>query len=367
LQLDSSTAIYTNGVGSQITAGLQSKSNSFYLVTGSAIHAGVQEALKGAVAKDCERVIDEVFDTAQSIVAESGYEGIDYTVREQRDLAKALCYVWIKERASRFLSEYKPIAIEPEIRAILYEDSRYKVVLMLRPDAIVERLSDGALLQWELKSKSTLNKNWVDSWEHNLQLVGQQLGVRQFAKDRGLGDRMLGGAYIEALIKGMRKRGDDGQWRQETPLIYAYIKPGDGFAIADQISHSWKRGWERRLVSEVASLEAWVMGLDSEITATKAIVVPPIQPSEYDIEMAAEQWGLRAIQDTEHAQQINGIRDQSERQRRLNLYFPQNTDHCFRFGRCWAYDLCWSPSVTTDPIASGLYKAREPNHPEGDD
>ncbi len=299
------------------------------------------------------------------LVAENEHPDLGFAIRESSDLAKAMVLVWLKERKECFDSEYRVVAIEPELRTTLWSNQDYEVVLMMRPDAVLERRQDGALLQWELKTKQSITSNWINGWEHNLQLVAQQLGIQEYARQSGLSDRSLAGAFIEALIKGRRERDEsDGLIKQQSPLIYAYSKPGDGLLVQDQLSPSWKKGWRKSLTSDFLPLEEWIFNrLPSEVTAIKAVIVPPIQPSADEIHQAAEQWGMAAIADYEHAAALRAAPEQQQ-EHLLNQYFAQNTEHCFRYGKCKAYELCWQPGVAADPVGSGLFQTRVPHHNE---
>lgn len=298
--------------------------------------------------------------------AETDNYDLPYAIKEASLLAQALVLVWYKERMQRFLEEYNVLATEQEIRSLIYEDEGYEVWLMSRHDAICERRSDGALLQYELKTKSSVNKNWIDSWEHSLQLMGQQVGLYQWARQAGLADRPIAGAYIEALIKGMRKKNDEGIYRQETPLLYAYVKSGDALLVQDVISHSYRKGWSKKLISDVMLIEEWILQeLPSEVTALKAVVVPPLRPSTEEMASAMEQWGHAVIQDHEHAQEAFSSSDHYNKII-MNSFFKQNTEHCFRYGKCGFYDMCFNDQVREDPIGSGIYQQRIANHPEGE-
>lgn len=311
------------------------------------------------------QAVQKVFQTSHDVCAEPDHPSVSYALREQEDLSKALTMVWHRCRSDRFFQEYRCLAIEPEIRATLYEDQDYKVVLMCRPDAIIERISDGALIQWELKTKQSINKNWIDGWSHNLQLIGQQLAVRQWARDNGLGDRLIVGAMIEALVKGKRDKDDAGIPKQSSPLIYAYVKRGDGLLVQDILYQTWKRDMPKLLVSDFMPLERWVLHELPDIVVTpKACVVPPINPSEYEVEQAVEQWALGAIRAHRAARAVSSEPNPVRRSRLLNEHFPQNTEHCFRYGPCPFLSPCWDSACNEDPLASGQFIAREPNHPE---
>jgi len=47
----------------------------------------------------------------------------------------------------------------------------------------------------------------------------------------------------------------------------------------------------------------------------------------------------------------------------LNISFPQYTHSCTYPGKCQFWDICWG-SAKNDPIGSGLYQLRIPNHPK---
>jgi hypothetical protein len=283
---------------------------------------------------------------------------------EQRDLILALALAWLRVRRDHWQAEYKVAAIEPEIKTTLYEDNNYKVFLQSRPDVIAERLDDGALLQWELKSAKLVTQYWAPSWEHNLQLVGQQLAIEEWARANERDASSVGGACVEALLKGRREKDKDtGIQRHQTALIYAYVSRGDGLLVPDQLSQTWKRGWQKELVSKHMPLEQWVLQqLPLEEVVNKIVVVPPIKPSRWEIEQASEQWGLAAIANYEQAMLINNTGDDSRRAHLLNKYFPQNTSQCWQFGKCRFFDLCFNPAMAEDPLGSG-FVMREPNHP----
>lgn len=310
--------------------------------------------------------MEEMFQSDGSLTGEADHQDQEFALHEACLLAQALVCVWYKERCKRFLEEYNVLAAEQEVRSLIYENDEYQVWLMSRHDAICERRSDGALIQYELKTKASINKNWIDSWEHSFQLMGQQFALAQWAKQNGLQDRPIAGAYIEALLKGMRKRDDSGIYRQETPLIYAYVKPGDDLLVKDVFSPSYRKGWSKQLIDKYMSIEDWVLReLPSEITALKAVVVPPLRPSAEEMKDILEQWAFAVIADYEHNSLM--IEFPQYKQMMMNKFFGQNTEHCFSYGKCHFYDMCFNEQVQQDPIGSGIYQVREPNHPEGED
>ncbi len=237
---------------------------------------------------------------------------------------------------------------------------------MLRPDGIVERRSDGTLQQVELKTKASVNDNYIKGWEHDLQLIGQQVGLRQWANDNELGDRQLGGARIEVLLKGTRKRNKVGEMEQQSPLIYAYTKDGAGDFLeagTQQTSWEWKPRHTKRLASSLMPLQQWLDMLPPEEIVSRCLVLPEINPTDDEIAIAKRQWGFAAIREWLGLQAVRlaGASEES-----LDEHFPQTTSYCFQMGKCSKFDLCFNPGVMADPIGSGKFIERVSNHPEGE-
>lgn len=344
--------------------GIQPAKQKGYYITGKALHLACQMIMTGSAWVDVEEAIDGLWDAVINVSThEDDHPDHVYYIKEQRLLSKALGLVWLKERYPSWKAEYRVLTVEPEIRTRLYQTEEFEVILQSRPDIIQERLSDGAIGQWELKSKANLNANYIKSWEHNQQLIAQQLAVHQWARDNNLGDRLVIGAMVEVLLKGARKRDKGGFPKQDSPLIYVYAKAGDGI-IPVVWQTAWKRDWPRVLVSEVAPIQQFIMELDSEITAPKAACIPLLAPSEYEIAEAAEQWGLAVIADHQNITCMEEFApyENDNTNYWLNKFFRKNTDYCYQKGPCQFLSACWDTTVNRDPLNGG-YMLREENHP----
>lgn len=347
--------------------GLQRKGTPVYFAVGEAVHVGVQSAMLGFDWPTIKMKIENNFDEHSSLRDGSEILLADQR-QEQLDLSIALCYVWYKLRLPQFLEEYKPLFIAPDTPVIeqemvstIYEDEEHIVRLMSRPDVVCERLSDGKIVIWELKTAGVINDGWIKKWTHALQLLLQVFATEHFLKDKGV-KRDIVGIVVEGLQKGMRKKDNAGIKRQSSSLIYAYVKEGDGFIIKDQYSHTWKKGWSKRLVSSFMPLETWIDALPLEVIQETIAVVPPLLAGREEMDSVVGQVAFRAIDWTSKNNKLfhNPKIDETVL---IDQLFQQNFDSCHDFNQdCEFMDACFMQSVKDDPIESGLYEEREANH-----
>lgn len=358
----------------QATRGITPKSRPWYFPVGQAVHVGIQALASGSDWLAAKAAIEASWaGSLEGVVMEEDHHDVQHGLKEQHDLAIALCYVWFKERWPTFSAEYRVLAVEPELRATLWSGTsrsgrKYRVVLMSRPDLILERVHDGAIVQLELKTKAMVNDLWRKSWDRNLQVIAQQLAVREWMKENGYEDRLLGGATIETLVKGSRKRNKVGRWEQQSPLIYAYCRGGfnDPLLGPPQMSPTWKKDWDHRLASEIMPLEEWIDGLPVDERSTKCIMLPALRPSNEEIARSARAWALSAIADFE-AMQVVDKGTPLEHMALLDEFFPENGEACYAKGACSYLKFCKDPVAALEDLAQAGFVQREVNHPEGDE
>jgi len=123
---------------------------------------------------------------------------------------------------------------------------------------------------------------------------------------------------------------------------------------------------EPRLVGYKCDAQA--MGVTKE-HPLDAIFIPPVtvyrqedelrdlvEQMEHQERRIAE--GVRAVREAE------AQRDEGEIRHALNVHFPMTRRACEYPSTCFASKICFgSAEIRRDPIASGLYKIRVPNHP----
>jgi hypothetical protein len=343
-------------------AGIVPKGTPSYFAVGEAGHVGVQKSMLGYSWPEVQDFMYVPFReplTADKLPLQGEY------LQEQIDLAYALVYVWRKQRMPVFHQEYRVLdlpsgpAVEREINVPIYRNGEYEVVLMSRPDVIVRRTADNAILLWELKTAATANKGWIKKWQHAMQLLLQVKATQHLLQEEGI-DKPVVGIVVEGLIKGQRKEDSFGIRRSTSPLIYAYTKKGDGFLIKDQMQTGWKKNWNKELVSYNMPLVDWIDSLPEEILQDCCRVVPPILADADSIQSVCRQVGTRAIQLHEATLTVNGSQ---EEQVALDTHFQQNFNACDEYDGCAYADCCFMANVGSDPVGSGSFVKRTPNHP----
>ena len=172
---------------------------------------------------------------------------------------------------------------------------------------------------------------------------------------------------------------------QQSPLCYLWVKPG--MTAADtEIAHSF--GWtdasgkERKLawqswnqapVWEHTTVGAWIDLLDAGTVQPEAgrdilseQLVPPVTVfrQEDDLRDMVEQVEAQEVQVARDMAYVQEIDDESEKRSRLNQRFPQTRTACSYPGECAYVPICFGGAdIRRDPMGSGKYKARVPNHP----
>jgi hypothetical protein len=356
------------------TRGWERKKLSLPLATGSGAHRFVEALLLGVdVATAVQEAKDEYI--AQAIAR--GVEGEADTqenklVQEQGALIEALGWGWARVRLPKLLAEYDVIDVEREEFTALSDD----VGLASRSDAVLRRKSDGRLFVYNPKTVSNpSDARWQLQWEVDMQLMTETLAV-----ERRLGESIYG-VLIEGFDKGIRVQeknelGEKIGYRQSSPLIYGYKCEANPPLVPQTIydfEYTRKKGWRRFPVWEekfghAANLDYspiayWVNWLPVELIEAQFVPLPPIMRDERAVESVVTQ--IVAIEEQVRTRRDAVENISGDNTRALDLAFPQNFHSCLYPSRCGMFDLCHTSGVGDDPAGSGLYQARESNHPVG--
>lgn len=275
---------------------------------------------------------------------------------EQEYLLVGLLLAWAEFRLPLLREEFEFTLIEQELRWKMGEFEGVEVVDLLRLDALLKRRSDGALFYGEFKSSASCDEGWVKSWEINSQAL-----INISAVEEILGVR-IHGILIEGLEKGYR--GEDRSKRrlgeiQHSPLCYGWRfgsrLESEYFPGALKVSW-WEEGKSPQEVAEILG----------ERRKSLLIPLPPIRPRPTLLARHRRQALMQELRVFRGMEEIEG--NPEAREILLDLHFPQNPDHCRRFKRspCPFLDICYDEQVGMDPLGSGLYEPRIPNHPEGE-
>jgi hypothetical protein len=332
--------------------------------------------------------------------AQSGGSDYDAYLRaEQACLLEALVRCWARRGLPRLLAEYKVLEVEREGKWMLYEDHlhEYKSLewhrlwFLSRPDALLRHRQSGDLVLQSFKTTGQMDARKLRDAERDMQGLSEGVEVEQ-----RLGERITAIRY-EYILKGERDKrsrvakalsarvGFEARI-QQSPLCYLWVKPG--MTAADtEIAHSF--GWtdasgkERKLawqswnqapVWEHTTVGAWIDLLDAGTVQPETgrdvlseQLVPPVlvYREDDDLRDMIEQVEAQEIQVQRDLSWVREAQDESEQRSRLNQRFPQTRTACSYPGECAYVPICFGGAdIRRDPMDSGKYKARVPNHPE---
>jgi len=383
--------------------GLERRALNQHLAFGGAVHdamAIIMEEVKVTDAVPDEGVVAAAIDSAlwgfrreveqrgfdlqaDSLVEMDPYTGditetkadTQWMVDQYVDLLEALVRGWVLVRLPALLADFNVVSVESEKRLLIpttfkageevREDEEVALVFLARIDAQLRRRMDGATVVLNFKTVSEAKSYWVEGWQTDQQTISEMLPVEY---ETGT---PCAGVLIEGLVKGRQNvqwpKGS-GHWYHGSPLIWAWCKQGDGFQREEWAAkYEWTdetgafrrlgKGWERVRASQEfpGGIAAWLRFLqerEPQLLNSQFVSPPLVSRQGSEIEEWLEQVKHREVEIYESAGEL--ARD-----------FPKNThnNNCLFPSRCQFYDICWGSSKD-DPIGSGLYQIRQPNHPE---
>ena len=289
----------------------------------------------------------------------------DLAAREAATWIEASMWVWVIERLPQFSKEFEVVAVEQELQMPLGDilhgrnpgnQHQTPVIWLSRPDMILRRRADRSLFVMDFKSSGFKE----DAASIDLTLAHKVLVYAQLAAvEHAYGEPVTGYLY-EGIYKGQNREDKRlGFKRRYSPLAWAYCSPGDGLSKASVDPENWRMGTARLLkdlpgwtikdyVAEVLTAEQRQAQL---MYSAESIGANPAQ---------VERWKSQVL--FEEAKWLRWHADGA------NLdALPQNDDQCMRYRGepCSYLSACWDEAVRSDPVGSGKYCARTPNHPEG--
>lgn len=300
------------------------------------------------------------------------------------DLLEGLTIGWCLVRLPQLLQQYRVVQVETEERLVITGDNTNvdQLMFLSRPDAILERRTDGALVILSLKTTSDPNQMWLENFKTDQQTISEVLPV-----ESRLG-REVAGVQVEGLVKGQQRTEwpkGSGNKHHSSPLVWGYRKEEGGLADEWKAQFEWKdeagnnrrlgKGWNRNRVAESypGGIPEWVSFLyqaEPDLLRSQFPSLPLISRSANELEEWQTQVKYREIEVANALVQLR-LGDQSYnpeiRQQVLAQAFPKHTTGCAYdpqfHSKCPCYPLCWG-SEGQDPLGCGSYKYREANHPE---
>lgn len=214
--------------------------------------------------------------------------------------------------------------------------------------------------------------------------------------------RILGVRY-EYLLKGARRQDKKdaelpGRYVADTPLVRAWKQDG---ITADDRRWAWTydwyglegkdgskhtlsyRSWQKSPVWKFMPIAQWIDMLDrGDVVQPDAYdengvamdclgeqFRPPVtvyrnEDSYRDWMESTEATEVEVAQRAEEVRRARAEGGEAAERSALNRLFPKNLRACIFPGVCPAYPLCHGPeSIRRDPLGSGLFVIRQPNHP----
>lgn len=250
---------------------------------------------------------------------------------------------------------------------------------------------------------------------------GGTSAMAQYLYNQPTPPRVLGIRY-EYLLKGERWKDKDLSARlgvdarsQRTHLLRQYVatstpKKGDGGYSLGDVCWSWDyvkedggkgtlawANWKSRAAWEDGGIKAWIDCLDSttdtmsgydsttgleprrlgwggpaqrmgytDMHPLDAVFPPPmiVYRGEDELRDWVEQVASQEREVAERVAEVRAAANDGEKRSLLNRYFPQTRRACEYPGTCAYTRVCWGgEDLRSDPVASGLYRERVPNHP----
>ena len=244
----------------------------------------------------------------------------------------------------QWLEQYDLLCTEFECTNPLSPDVTYQA----RPDAIVYRRADQTYWYIQDKTSSLSPEHFTQGWDKHAELHATCVTI-----EKALGLTMTG-SLVQGWYKGYLKTGT-----LYSPLAYCWLKPGQPGVGKPQPSFEYRAGWPRVPITDL-DVAAWVKSLPDALIQQQFPVTQPILLRRDLAQTYYDQVLHRELE-------IKLWRDDctlDEASRRAK--FPMHFQHCDEYGKykrpCTYRECCWAPTVTRDPVGSGLFVARTPHH-----
>lgn len=320
--------------------GIVPAKRALYFDIGDAYHKAVA-ALK--MGEDTDEVVNDNVPPFRDALAANGM--IAEKVEEQATLVEGLIRAYARHVLPALVREYRVLDVEAEF-TMDHDGCRQGV----KPDSLVERLSDGTLWYWEEKTTGWVGERWFQQWPRNIQLHSTAEAV-----ERHLG-REVSGVIVQGAYKGYEREG-----KQSSILCYGYQRPG--LTAGPEVLYEYRAGSRRVPVWELSGgIRQWVGCMPNEVLSTLFVQTPPIFLQRRLVEAFRRQVALRERQ-IRDACELTNTGDQEEMRTLLDNVFPQHFSECApAIGNPCAYaDLCYNPFAEEDPLRHG-YTWRQPHH-----
>ncbi len=346
----------------------------FDLECGKAIHAHVEGV-------DDTENLTAVHDSLVNVETPDGWNAY----HEACALHKGLTETYTRFLKPQLEAEYELVASEVEMTMELAPGIQW----MSRLDGILRRRSDG--LYFVLECKTTDDKYTDDlmgSSRTNFQLLMECEALRrhllelrhylELEEGKIQPTAEVGGAVLLVFNKGNKKKATE--WEEDhgktgrrrlSPFTYWHGKSLADGSMEYQLEWTNKKGFERIPTWTIPGWYDILMENEKwrEVAKLQVQLWPSVDFDEVRTASVIRQVVSRERRVAHYKAQAAALpADSSQQPVLVDTYFSQDFTNCLNDGgfrkRCAAYDLCHSPNVARDPLSSGLYEVRVPNHPQ---
>jgi hypothetical protein len=399
--------------------GIVTKSANVPYITGTSVHKGpeylLREYQQGRIVEfptkeQLENGIKLALGDYEKLIISATEETDKAKYEQQKYLTEALIRAWSYVELPVIMKYFDVLAVEQDIEVPLGEG----VILESKADAILKRKTGNEVFPYSIKTMRRFDEKKTKAnfdlalqtvleayaTRHLLSLVGSAYNVfMDYAQASIKSDRHFSnlssfcrmhlpnpstlsvvGTKHCFLVKGTSKQDDSGNWVSDSPLISGYYNEEKG-----EYTPKWRipngnyksgystlgKGWSYFNVWEKTSIEQWIECLEPDIIK-ESVIVPPTETWIVPEEMECR---VRQVQEQEQNVQlalsvVDPTATHGTRDRMLDKYFPQNTDHCLFPVRCDYYEIChlrdWKADgvniqIRADPTSNG-YQWRVPHH-----
>jgi hypothetical protein len=347
--------------------GMVRKGFDLYQATGSLTHAMLEQIMRLAketggmpFASIMNAICNKAVAEYRKSILEAGFSEfsgeVELEMQRQAALAEGLARVWTRVRLPYILDNYNIIAVEEE-HEIPFGPGQ---VLMSRLDGVLERKADKELFAGpEFKTTGWMSEDYVESFRYSTQTLSHSLDIENIY------GRSPAGVQMEFLYKGMKRKGEDGQYTYYSPLVRA-------FKMVDSLGNETygfdsalgkKRDWTP-FDTFVMGMESWVAQLPDDVvdgilfnsTVYRSKREQEIWQRQTSYRQALIQGGLIMLNENNPTEEAaTQIMDQIF-PARLDQYCVSNMYK----KKCPYKEVCFGE--IDDPLGSGLFVERTPHH-----
>ena len=266
-------------------------------------------------------------------------------------------------------------------------------------------LSEGVEIEKRLGEWWHLLHSGAETWRTRK----DNMAVMKYLESCAAPPRILGIRY-EFLWKGERRRDKDLTARfgvdmrsQSSHLVRGYLNAGmasgdeawnwswDYLKEGGETSKLYWKAWRGAAIWESMSVAKWIDMLDATVETVGEegaargwsgpaqatgfteghpldLVFHPaiiVYRQEDDARDWIEQVEAQEVEIAVRVAQVRGAVDEGERRSLMNRYFRQSRHSCVYPSQCQFVAICYGgEDIRRDPLASGLYRIREANHPQ---